>query len=61
MRQGHSFASGRSGTSVSDKMRTLPAALTMLRDILTLWWRTMFGVYAGDDGGAPDHRNGQRS
>ena len=45
----------------TSKMRTLPAALTVLRDILTLWWRTIFGVYAGDDSGAPDHRDGQRT
>ena len=45
----------------TSKMRTLPAALTVLRDILTLWWRTIVGAYAGDDGGAPDHRDGQRT
>ena len=45
----------------TSKMRTLPAALTVLRDILTLWWRTIFGVYAGNDGGAPDHRDGERT
>ena len=45
----------------TSKMRTLPAALTVLRDILTLWWRTIFGVYAGDEDGAPSHRNGERT
>ena len=44
----------------TSKMRTLPAALTVLRDILTLWWRTIVGAYSGDDGGA-DHSDGERT
>ena len=45
----------------TSKMRTLPAAATVLRDIVTLWWRTIFGIYAGNDGGAPSRRDGERT